>query len=266
MMEKIFKVIIVIACILVGTLLFVPIFSLLLKIRAASFMSTIKSKEILHPLLLSIYTSAFSTLIAVVLGLGVSYVLTFKDIKLKRILDAVVTLPIVLPPSVAGYLLLLAFGRYGLVGQVFYYYGISIMFTKYAIIMAQVFVILPFTINSICSSFDEIDCNYQKVAEVLGASEWYIFKRIILPLSKGGILTGAILAFSRAMGEFGATMLVSGLNETMTIAIYRNAMSGKRMEADVLSLVMVFVSLCMIFVVKSLSFKYSSYGEGGKVI
>lgn len=168
-------------------------------------------------------------------------------------LGTLATLPMVLPPSVAGYLLLITFGRYGLVGHLFYIYGISIMFTTVAIVLAQVFVILPFVINSVRASFEEIDPNYERVAVILGASKWQTFKEVILPLAKNGIITGTVMAFARAMGEFGATMLVSGLKETMPIAIYRYAMSGKGVQADILSAILIIVSFGLLLAVRAVN-------------
>jgi molybdate transport system permease protein len=256
-MEKAFKAFLAVICFITAVLLLLPFISILLKIRPMPFIKALMSREVLSPLFLSICTSIISTLIALILGIGVSYVLHFKKVPFSRVLSTIVTLPMVLPPSVAGYMMLTTFGRYGLIGRYLNYMGFNLMFTVYAIVIAQVFVILPFVINSIRSSFEDIDSNYQKAARVLGASEWYTFKNVILPLSKSGIYTGMVLAFARAMGEFGATMLVSGLNETMTIAIYKNAMSGKRLEADVLSVILIVVSFGVLLAVRTLNHKFS---------
>jgi molybdate transport system permease protein len=260
-MERAFKALLIIICLTTAVLLLLPFISLLLKIRPIPFVDALKSKEVLSPLSLSIFTSLISTLIALILGTGVSYVLYFKRVPISTALSTIVTLPMVLPPSVAGYLMLITFGRYGLLGRFLNYLGFNLMFTKYAIIIAQVFVILPFIVNSTRASFEDIDPHYQKAAKVLGASEWYTFKKVILPLSKNGIYTGMVLAFARAMGEFGATMLVSGLNETMTIAIYNNAMSGKRLEADVLSVILIVVSFGVLlttkFAIRPINHKFS---------
>lgn len=244
-MERVFKGIIIFQCLVAILILVVPIIGLVAKIKPVP-LEMLDSQAMLSPLLLSIASSLFSTIIALLLGLGVSYILVFKEIPFGKPLNTLVTLPMVLPPSVAGYLLLITFGRNGLIGTFLSHIGIEIMFTKSAIILAQIFVILPFVVNSFRTSFEEINPDYIKVAEVFGATEAYAFFRVILPLARGGIFTGAILAFARAMGEFGATMLVSGLNETMTIAIYKNAMSGKRMEANILSLILIIVSFAIL--------------------
>lgn len=258
-MEKFFKVTILTLCIITVVFLITPILGLFFKIQPLTFINVLTSRNVLSPLLLSIVTSGISTLIAVVLGLAISYVLVFKDISFHKVLNTIVTLPMVLPPSVAGYILLITFGRFGTIGHFFNkYLNIQVMFTRTAIILAQIFVILPFMINSLRASFEDIDPNYINAACVLGASEWYIFKKIVIPLSKSGIFTGIILAFSRAMGEFGATMLVSGLNETMTIAIYKNAMSGNRLEANVLSVILIVVSFGILFI-SSLLHEKESY-------
>jgi molybdate transport system permease protein len=263
-MQKVFKVVLAVICIIAAGLIITPFIAILVKIRPVPFFRALMSREVFSPLLLSVFTSTISTLIALILGIGVSYVLHFKKIPLVKVFSTIVTLPMVLPPSVAGYMMLTAFGRYGLVGRYLTRIGFNLMFSVYAIIIAQIFVILPFVINSIRSSFEDIDSNYQKAAKVLGATEWYTFKHIILSLSKTGIYTGMVLAFARAMGEFGATMLVSGLNETMTIAIYKNAMSGKRMEADVLSVILVVVSFGVLFAVRTINHRSTLRYSKGK--
>lgn len=255
-MVKLFKGIIGINSMAAIILLVIPILGLFVKISPMSFINALGNKEVFSPLFLSIATSTVSTLIAFVLGIAVAYVLVFKDVPFKKPFSTLVTLPLVLPPSVAGYLLLITFGRYGTVGRFLNNFGITIMFTIEAIILAQVFVILPFIINSLKASFEDLDPNYRKVSQILGASEWYTFRKVIMPLSRGGVFTGVIMAFARAMGEFGATMLVSGLNETMTIAIYKNAMSGKRLEADVLSVILIIVSFCILLFSGQLQSKY----------
>ena len=164
-MERAFKAFLAVICFITAVLLLLPFISILLKIRPMPFIKALMSREVLSPLFLSIFTSMISTLIALILGIGVSYVLHFKKIPFSRVLSTIVTLPMVLPPSVAGYMMLTTFGRYGLIGKYLNRMGFNLMFTINAIVIAQTFVILPFVINSIRSSFEDIDSNYQKAAK-----------------------------------------------------------------------------------------------------
>lgn len=250
--DKIFNLIMIIPVAAALFLVFTPFLSLTLKISLKALAAAAVSNTVKSALFLSLYSSAVSTAIACILGIAAAYILAFKKIPYKHVWNIVVTLPMVLPPAVGGYLLLLTFGRYGLVGHWFYLSGYSIMFTDQAIIIAQIFVILPFVINAVRTSFEGINAEYKEVALTMGASEWQIFTRVILPLSKPGIFSGAIMAFTRAMGEFGATMMVSGLNETMPIAIYRNATAGHRTEADILSMILIMVSFGIMILMKNL--------------
>jgi|LSQX01.2.fsa_nt_gb molybdate transport system permease protein len=255
-MARLFKGVIGANSMMAALLLVVPVLSLYIKISPMTFINALGNGQVFSPLFLSLITSGIATLIAFILGVAVAYTLVFKDIPFKKPFNTLVTLPLVLPPSVAGYLLLITFGRYGTIGRFLNRMGITVMFTVQAVILAQVFVILPFIINSLKTSFEELDPNYRKAAEILGASDWYTFRKVIMPLSRGGIFIGTMMAFARAMGEFGATMLVSGLNETMTIAIYKNAMSGKRLEADILASILIIVSFCVLLLSSRLQARY----------
>lgn len=233
-------------------LILILFLSLAFKVSLKDLVKAAFSESVRSALFLSLYTSTISTAIACILGIAVAYILSFKKIPYKKALGTLTTMPMVLPPAVGGYLLLLTFGRYGLVGRWFYFFGYSIMFTDEAIILAQVFVILPFVINAVRASFEAISSEYLEAAMTMGAGEWQIFSRILIPMAKPGIITGTIMAFARAMGEFGATMMVSGLNETMPVAIYRNAVGGNRAEADILSMVLILVSFGVMMAIQFL--------------
>lgn len=173
----------------------------------------------------------------------------------KEIFDTIVNLPLVVPPTVAGYLLLITFGRYGLVGYPLHVLGITIMFTTFAIVMAQTFVALPFMVRSIRASLQDISPSLIDAAKTLGASDYEIFKEIILPLSKAGIISGIILTYARAIGEFGATVMVCGLLDTLPIAIFNNALSGNRDIANILSLILIVISFGILALFKRIAAK-----------
>ncbi len=232
-----------------------PFVALLFNIFSSPLDMTIDYQSILRPLILSVTTSLVSTLISLFVGIPLAYILTYKKFPLKEIFDTIVNLPLVVPPTVAGYLLLITFGRYGLVGYPLHVLGITIMFTTFAIVMAQTFVALPFMVRSIRASLQDISPSLIDAAKTLGASDYEIFKEIILPLSKAGIISGIILTYARAIGEFGATVMVCGLLDTLPIAIFNNALSGNRDIANILSLILIVISFGILALFKRIAAK-----------
>jgi molybdate transport system permease protein len=197
-----------------------------------------------------VLTALISTAISLLVGVPLAYVLTYKSFPLRDVLDTMVNLPFVLPPSVAGYLLLLTFGKYGLLGYPLNILGITIMFTTFAIVIAQTFVALPFVVKSVRATMEDIQPSLIDAAKTLGAREFEIFREVILPLSKTGVLSGTIMAYARAIGEFGATMMVGGLLVTLPVAIYANAIGGDRETANVLAVVLIAIAFTILTVFK----------------
>ena len=152
-----------------------------------------------------------ATLFVVIAGIGIAYLLAMKKFPGKDLLDTLFTLPLVLPPTVIGYYLIVLFGRNGLLGRSLYAAtGFSIMFTWYAAVLASFVVALPLMIKTSRAAMESIDRNLVSASYTLGHSEFETFLKIILPLSKKGILAGTVLSFARAMGEFGATLMIAG--------------------------------------------------------
>jgi molybdate transport system permease protein len=210
---------------LVLLLLFgLPLVGLLSEAIQGAFWHYALSPEALTALALSLKTSLFTVAVAILFGTPLAYALARRQFKGKKLVEMLVDLPIVLPPSVAGLALLIAFGRQGLLGGVFYRAGIHIPFTTAAVVMAQSFVATPLYIRSARIGFAEINAQYEEAAYVEGASQWEVFYAVILPLSKRALLSGAILTWTRALGEFGATLLfagnLEGVTQTMPLAIY----------------------------------------------
>jgi molybdate transport system permease protein len=175
------------------------------------------------------------------------------DYRGKVIVDTLTDLPIVLPPAVAGIALLMAFGRRGVVGQYLDLFGIHIAFTTLAVVLAQVFVASPFYIRQAKASFEAVDRLYEDAARTLGASRWTVALRITIPLAWGGLISGAILSFARALGEFGATIMFAGnfqgRTQTMPLAIY-TTMQGDLDAAISLAIILVLISFAVIAAVK----------------
>ncbi len=237
---------------LAGIVIFaVPFIALLNKIDFTRMLTIMTYPPVKASIMLSITTAFVATIIALLLGLGIAYILAFWEFPFKGVVDTFSTLPMVLPPSAAGYLLLLTFGRFGLLGRpVLERFGITILFTTYAIIIAQVFVITPFIITSTKSAFLDINPNYIRAASTLGSDPLHILREIVLPLSSKGIIAGTIMAFARAIGEFGASVMVAGLLQTMPIAIFNMTMGGSRDEANIIALILIVISFSILFIFK----------------
>lgn len=252
--DKIFQVFLICSIVFCCFFLFAPFLALLKEADLLALLSSFQESATREILSLTIITSLISTAIATVLGITLAYILTYHNFPGRGLMDSFTTLPLVLPPAVAGYMLLLAFGRFGLVGYPLYkYFDLQILFTTPAIVLAQTFVILPFVVRTVKASLEAINPNLEKAAFSLGCSNYQILAWVRLPLAKYGIISGVTMAFARAMGEFGATVMVAGTQETMPIAIYTAANAGERELANILSLILIFISLMTIYLVRGLT-------------
>ena len=177
----------------------------------------------LSPLIITLQTSAIATVITFFAGIALAYfVVNLKHG--KTFLDAIIMLPMVLPPTVVGFFLLLILGKRSPVGQFLLQFDINFVFTFKAAVLAAVVVSLPLMYRTTRGAFEQLDPNILNAARTLGISDWNIFWHILLPNTKQGILAGLVLSFTRAMGEFGATIMfagnVPGKTQTMSTAIY----------------------------------------------
>jgi len=202
----------------------VPLASLLLHESPEALWSSMQRPEVFLALQLSLVTTCISTLLAVLFGLPVAYVLARMHFPGRKILETLVTIPTVLPPVVAGVALLLTFGRVGLIGRYLSLSGITLPFTTAAVVMAQMFVSSPFFVNSARAGLEQLDTRYEQAAYTLRASSFYAFRRVVLPLIRPALLSGIGLAWARALGELGATITFAGnfpgITQTMPIAVY----------------------------------------------
>jgi molybdate transport system permease protein len=192
---------------------------------------------VLFSMRLSLQVAATATFFVVFVGIAIAYLLGRKNFKGKEIIDMLFTLPLVLPPTVTGYYLIILFGRTGLVGKhVYNWTGWSIMFTWYAAVLASFVVALPLMIKTARAAIESVDRNLVNASYTLGHSEIATALKVILPLSKRGIVAGAVLSFARAMGEFGATLMLAGnipgKTATMPLSIYSYAGSGEWSQAN----------------------------------
>jgi molybdate transport system permease protein len=230
-------------------LLGLPLLALVWRAIGKDFFNNALSPTALSALKLSLITSTVSALIAVAAGTPLAYVLARWKFRGKLALELLIDLPVVLPPSVAGLALLIAFGRQGVFGVWLNAIGIALPFTTAAVVMAQTFVSAPLFVRSARVGFAEIDKQLEEAATVEGANEWQLFRFIMVPLAGRAFLTGLILTWTRALGEFGATIMfagnLEGKTQTMPLAIYLGFEHGLGV-AIALSVMLVVVSIVLL--------------------
>jgi molybdate transport system permease protein len=210
------------------------------------------------PLWLSLRVAAISTVIAVALGLWIAYLLANREFRFKEVLDAVVTLPLVLPPTVLGYYLLVLLGRNSILGQIYErIVGQPLVFTWQAAVVAALLHSLPLMVKMSRAALESVDAVYERAARTLGASEWTVFWRVTLPLARRSILAAAAVAFARSLGDFGITMMVAGnipgRTQTVAVAIYDAVEAGNGVTARALVLVISALALAILTLVNHLS-------------
>jgi molybdate transport system permease protein len=216
---------------LFGLFLGLPVLTLVVRaILDGSLRVALSSPAVLDALWLSLATTAISLTITVALGLPLAIVLARRTFRGKGWLEAVVDLPIVLPPSVAGLALLLVFGRRGLLSAPFEFLGISVPFTTIAVILAQTFVSAPFFIRSARTGIAGVDHDLEDAARVDGASERQLFRSITVPLASTALAAGLVMTWARSLGEFGATIMfagnVEGRTQTLPLVVYSEFQGG----------------------------------------
>lgn len=196
--------------------------------------------------LLTLKVAGTATLFAGFSGVGMAWLMARSRFPGSRWIDAICALPLVLPPTVIGYCLILVFGRRGALGQWLAEYGINLIFSWQGAVVAATVVIFPLTYRSAKAALESVDHHLEEAARTLGASEWRVFARVSLPLAWKGIFAGITLAFARGMGEFGATLMIAGnlpgKTQTLALAVYDAFQSGN--DAKALFLVVLTSSLC----------------------
>ena len=192
--------------------------------------------------------SALSTLVILPFGITIAWLIARYDWPGKTVVETAVMLPLFVPPVATGLLLLMLFGRNGPLGSLLNRFGLEIIFTWRAVTLACAVMSFPLLVRTAQTAFEEVNRRLEEIARTLGASEWRVFRTITLPLASRGIVAGAVLAFARAMGEFGATAVVAGIipGKTMTISlsIYQHIQLGQ----DAAALPLLFFSIAIVFV------------------
>lgn len=241
-----------VAMALVAAAFFVmPFIALLVDITWSELPELLTSRSALDALWLSLRTAVAATLICIALGIPLSLVLARTEFPGRTLTRSIVLVPLVIPPVVAGIILTEAFGRRGLLGEQLSAFGLDISFTTAAVVMAQTFVSLPFMVTSLESHLGSSGQHYERTAQSLGASKWRTFTTITLPLLRPGLISGTVLTFARALGEFGATITfagsLQGTTRTMPLEIYL-ARETDPDAAVALSLVLILVAVAVIAV------------------
>lgn len=240
------------------TLLIAPVLGLILRADWPRVPAAVTSPEALSALGLSLQTALTATALCAIVGVPLALVIARSGPRVAGLLRALTTLPLVMPPLVGGIALLYLLGRNGLVGGVLdLAFGIRIPFTTAAVVIAQSFVALPFLVISVEGALRTAGSRFETVAATLGAGRWTVFTRITLPLILPGLVSGTVLAFARALGEFGATALfagnAAGITRTMPLAIY-TAFNGAGVSQDsavALSLLLIVVAVIILLFLRS---------------
>jgi molybdate transport system permease protein len=215
------------------------------------------------PLWLSLRVAGLATVIALAAGLWLAYLLANRQFRGKEVLDAAVTLPLVLPPTVLGYYLLVLLGRSSALGRVYEgIFGAPLVFSWQAAVVAALIHSTPLLVKSARAALESVDRSYERAARNLGASEWRVFWRVSLPLARRSILAAAVLAFARSLGDFGITIMVAGnipgRTQTMSVAIYDAVEAGNGALARTLVLIISVVALAILFLANRLGPRQAS--------
>lgn len=238
-------------------LLFVllPLLSLLVRTGLDVLIANLAHTQVLQAVGLTMFTSALATLLAILFGTPLAYLLARYDFRGRNMIETLVELPMVLPPAVAGVALLMAFGRRGVLGTYLSNFGLELAFTQTAVVLAQLFVAGPFYVKAAIAGFARVEHDIEEAAAIDGATPWDVFRSITVPLAWPALLGGVVMTWARALGEFGATIIFAGnfpgRTQTMPLAIY----IGFELDLSValtLSLILLAVSFGVLVVVKGL--------------
>lgn len=223
----------------------------------------------LSPIFISVKTAVMSIFITFFLGILAAWaVIRIRSRVWKTILDGILTLPLVLPPTVAGFFLLYLFGVKGPIGQFFLnFFSVKIAFSWEATVLAAVTMSFPLMYRSARGAFEQVDPSLAAAARTLGMGEWTIFRRVLLPNAVPGVVSGAVLAFARGLGEFGATAMIAGniagKTRTLPMAVYSEVAAGNMDSAWVYVVIITSIALISIILMNWAAYRSGGYGHGG---
>lgn len=232
-----------------------PLVAMFLRTPPDQLLANLGQTQVIQAVSLSLLTTSITLAVTIIFGTPVAYFLARYKFPFRRAVDTLLDLPTVLPPSVAGVALLMAFGRRGLVGEWLEIWGVHIAFTQVAVVLAQTFIAAPFYVKAAMLGFASVDRDLEQAAALDGAGGSQVFRFITLPLAWSALLSGAVMSWARALGEFGATIIFAGnypgRTQTMPLAIY----IGFELDLSValtLSVILVGCSFLVLIVVKGL--------------
>jgi len=217
----------------------------------------------LTPMWISLKTAALATVITFIIGIAVSWWMTFCQKRGKGLIDGILILPMVLPPTVVGFILLIIFGKNGPIGKLLLELGTTVIFSWPAAVITATVVAFPLMYKTTCAAFEQVNPDFMDAARTLGASEWKVFFRVVMPLSWPGILAGTILSFARALGEFGATLMLAGSipgkTQTIPVAIFFAVESGNMKQALIWVIIITIISFAAILALNYWNKSRNSY-------
>ncbi len=238
----------------------IPLVTVFLNLDLQSILVELHNQQVTDALSLGLVTSLIATLVSFVFGVPTAYLLATRSFPGKKLMDAVMDIPMILPPAVAGLALLLAFAPRGLLGPSLLRLGIILPGSTVAVVLAQFFVASPFVLRSAKAAFENVDRKLVDSARLLNPSKISVFVTVTLPLAANGVLAGVVMTWARAMGEFGATLMFAGnlpgVTQTMPLAIYV-LMAFDPLASNVLSAILVVTSFTILVIFKFL-------GRGGR--
>ncbi len=230
-----------------------PVVALFFRTTPELFLTSLQDPQVISALYLSLLTTTITLVIVIVVGTPFAFFHSRMDYPGKIIVDTFIDLPLVLPPAVAGVALLVLWGRVGFLGRYFNAFGIPIAFTMIAVIMAQIFVASPFYLRQAKSLFEQLDPAYEQTARTLGASPLRVFAFVTIPMTASGLVSGAVMTFGRALGEFGATIMFAGNRpgetQTMPLAVYVGMESDYKIGITI-SIILVIISFAIMIAVR----------------
>jgi molybdate transport system permease protein len=244
------------AAALLVALIAIPLAALFFHLSPADLVAALTSEDAVSAVRLSAITTAISLVITLALGTPLAYVLARGAFPGRRLIDAIVDLPIVVPPAVAGLALLLVFGRTGTLGPALHALGIQLSFSTAAVVIAQTFVASPFYVRAARNGFASVDRTLEAASATLGMGPLRTFAHITVPLAAPSLVGGAVLSWARALGEFGATIMfagnLAGVSQTLPLAVYVHLESGNLSVAVALAVLMIAASLVIVLGVRAL--------------
>lgn len=233
--------------------LLIPLLGILIRSSPTEFWANLTRAEVYQAIRLSLITSMTTAILTLLSGTPLAYLLGRRRFRGRRVIEALLDLPMVLPPSVAGIALLLTFGRRGVLGAYLAAWGITVAFTPVAVVLAQLFVAAPFYVKTASAGFNIVERDLEEAAALDGADRWATFRYITAPLVWPILFGGLVMSWARALGEFGATIIFAGnfpgRTQTMPLAIY----IGFELDLSValtLSLILLLISFVVLFVVR----------------